>query len=101
MIQNNDLDTVSEIVIEAHITHLLEAARIVIDEAKNNHESLIKISYKDGEKSFGSKYYLLAVYKDTNELLQEMERWIRLFIEYNSDIDFTNRVFENFKFRLF
>ena len=100
MIQSNDLNIVSEIVIGVHITHLLETARIMIEKVKNNHEELIyyiKISYRDGEKSFESKYYIITTYKDTNEILQEMERWIRLFIKDNSDIDFTNGAFKNFK----
>lgn len=102
MIQDEDRNIVSEVVIESHIAHILESARIMIEKAKNNHEELIyyiKISYKDEEKSFGSKYFMFTAYKDTNEL-QNMERWIRSFIRDNSDIDFINGAFKNFKLYL-
>ena len=98
MIQSNDLDIVSEIVIGVHITHLLETARIMVEEAKNG--NYIKISYRDEGKSFGCKYYMITA-SNTNKLLQEMERWIRLFIKDNSDIDFTNEAFKNFKLYIF
>lgn len=98
MIQSNDLDIVSEIVIGVHITHLLETARIIVEVAKNG--NYIKISYRDEGKSFGCKYYMITR-SNTNKLLQEMERWIRLFIKDNSNIGFTNGVFKNFKLYIF
>ena len=98
MIQDTDIDIVYDVVIGAHITHLLETARIMVEEAKNG--NYIKISYRDEGKSFGCKYYMITA-SNTNKLLQEIERWIRLFIKDNSNIDFTNGAFKNFKLYIF
>lgn len=107
MIQDEDKDIVSEVVIGTHITHLLETARVIVEKTKTDHRGLdyIKISYNEGGRSLGCKYYLIYLYKDTDSLLREIERWIRSFIKGNSDIDFTNGAsngaFKNFKFGLF
>ena len=105
MIHDEDKDIVSEVAIEAHITTLLETAYIIIEKVKKDHRGLdyIKISYREKESlgSLGCRYYMISAYKDTNELLQNMERWVRSFIKDNSYIDFTNGAFKNFNFSFF
>lgn len=103
MIQDIDKDISTSIYIETHIIALLEAARTAIERVEKAHCRFdwIKITYKEEETSLGSKYYQRSLYKDTNELLQCMNRWVRLFIKDNSNIDFTNDAFKNFKFSFF